>query len=311
VRALSESTGEILREHHGPPILAPSRYRMLLETMRPKQWTKNAFVLAGVVFSGRALEADAELRAWLTAAAFCLISSSAYLFNDIHDRHTDRLNPRTAGRPIARGDIGVRTAGVAAVLCALGAVVIAAAINWQTLATLAGYGVMQVAYSSGLKNVLFVDVMTIASGFLLRALAGLVCIHAEISPWLLLATGLLALFLALAKRRGELVALGASPTAQRPVLEHYSVALLDELIAVITPSILMVYALYGVLAAPTDAMLITLVFVLYGIFRVLYLIHHRSRVTEDPSVLALRDRPLMICILLWGISSGIITAVAS
>src|SRR5581483_8754763 len=153
--------------------------------------------------------------------------------------------------------------------------------------------------------------MSISAGFLLRALAGLLCVHAIISPWLLLATGLLALFIALAKRRGEVVALGDRPPTQRPVLAHYSVALLDELIAVVTPSTLMVYALYGVLGAATRLMLLTLPFVLYGIFRVLYLIHHQSSVTEDPSVLAVRDRPLLLCIVLWGVSAGVITALAT
>ena len=299
-----------LRQQGGPRIHSPTRYRMLLETMRPRQWTKNAFVLGGVVFSGRALEVDAELRAWFTLAAFCLISSAAYLLNDLRDRETDRLNPRTANRPIARGDIGPRTALVAAAGCTALALAAAAAMNWQTLAVVAGFAVLQAAYSNGLKHLLFIDVMTIAGGFLLRALAGLVCIDAELSPWLLLATGLLALFLGLAKRRGEMVALAGAQPTQRPVLAHYSLALLDELIAVVTPCIVMVYALYSVLAAPTDAMLVTLPFVIYGIFRVLYLIHHRSGVTEDPSVLATRDRPLMACIALWGVGAGVITLVA-
>ena len=291
--------------HYGPGILTVTRWAMLVETMRPRQWTKNLFVLAGIVFSGRVFEAEAELRAWVTFLAFCAISSFSYLLNDMMDRETDRLNPRTAGRPIARGDIGLKTAGIAAaglLVIALGA---AALVNLLTLAVVAGYAVLQVAYSNGLKHVLFVDVMSIASGFLLRALAGLVAIDAELSPWLLLATGLLALFLALAKRRAEVCATEAKA---RPVLEHYSVALLDELIAVVTPSILIVYALYGVLGAPSDAMLITLPFVLYGIFRVLYLIHHRSESTEDPSTLALKDRPLLTCIVLWGICAGIVQA---
>jgi 4-hydroxybenzoate polyprenyltransferase len=297
--------------HTGPSQLSPTRYVMLLETMRPKQWAKNAFVLAGVIFSGRALELDAEIAAWTTLVAFCAVSSATYLINDLRDRETDRLNPRTARRPIARGDIGPRTALVATFACMIVAAGLALAVNVETLGVVGGYAVLQLGYSFGLKHVLFVDVMTIAAGFLARALAGLVAIDAVISPWLLLATGLLALFLGLTKRRAEVVQLGAAPPTQRPVLAHYSVALLDELIAVVTPSILMVYALYGVLGAESDAMLITLPFVLYGIFRVLYLIHHgsRSAETEDPSVIAIRDRPLLICILLWGISAGIITAV--
>jgi 4-hydroxybenzoate polyprenyltransferase len=297
--------------HMGPPVTSPTRYRMLLETMRPKQWTKNAFVLAGVVFSGRALELDSQLRAWTTFVAFCAISAATYLVNDVRDRETDRLNPRTAKRPIARGDIGIRTALLAAAGCGVLALGLAALVNWETTATVAGYAVLQLAYTTWFKHELFVDVMSIAAGFLLRAFAGLVCIKAEISPWLLLATGLLALFIALAKRRGEVVALGDAPPTQRPVLAHYSVPLLDELIAVITPSTLMVYALYGVLGAKSDAMLLTLPFVLYGIFRVLYLIHHKSTSTQDPSVLALSDGPLRVCIVLWAVAAGIITAVST
>jgi 4-hydroxybenzoate polyprenyltransferase len=294
--------------HHGPSRLSPTRYQMLLETMRPRQWTKNAFVLGGVLFSGHALDASAELRSWLTFVAFCAISATSYLVNDVRDRETDRLSPRTAGRPIARGDIGIRTALIAAAGCGALALAIAALVNWQTVLVVVGYAILQLAYSAWLKHLLFIDVMSIASGFLLRGFGGLVCIHAIISPWLLLATGLLALFIALAKRRGEVMALGGQPPSQRPVLAHYSIALLDELIAVVTPSILMVYALYGVLGAPSRLMLLTLPFVLYGIFRVLYLIHHQSSETQDPSVLALRDRPLAICIVMWAIAAGVIAA---
>lgn len=281
--------------------------------MRPRQWIKNAFVLAGVIFSGKALDADAQLAAWITFAAFCAASSATYLVNDVRDRETDLLNPRTAGRPIARGDLTPRMAVAAAVLLAATAAGLAALVNLATLGIVAGYAALQAGYSFGLKHVLFVDVMTIASGFLLRATAGLVAIDVELSPWLLLATGLLALFLGLTKRRAEVVALGGMPPTQRPVLAHYSVALLDELIAVVTPSILMVYALYGVLGAKSDAMLATLPFVLYGIFRVLYLIHHgdRSTETEEPSVIAIRDLPLLVCILLWAVSAGIVAAVTT
>lgn len=280
---------------------------MLLQAMRPRQWTKNLFVFAGIVFSGRVLEADAELRTWSTFAAFCLMSSAAYLINDVHDRDVDRVNPRTANRPIARGDLSPRRAIALAIACAAVALAIAALVNWETLATLGAFALLQLAYSAFLKHVQFVDVMTISAGFVTRALAGPLCIDAELSPWLVLATGLLALFLALTKRRSEIVALGEDSPAQRRVLAHYSTGLLDELIAVVTPSIVMVYAIYCVLAAPTDLMLSTLPFVLYGIFRMLFLIHHRSETTEDPSVLAVRDRPLLACVVLWGVVAGAIT----
>ena len=261
--ATEQTTPVAAAPHHGPKTLTVTRYRMLLETMRPKQWTKNAFVLGGLVFSGRALELEAEVKAWVTFVAFCAVSSAVYLINDLNDRETDRLNPRTAGRPIARGDIGPRTAviatgGLLVVACGL-----SAAVNLGTLGVVAGYGVLQFAYTFRLKHILFVDVMTIASGFLARALAGLVAIDAELSPWLLLETGLLALFLGLTKRRAEVIQLGDREPTQRPVLAHYSIALLDELIAVVTPSILMVYAIYAVIGASSEVMLVTLPFVLY------------------------------------------------
>jgi 4-hydroxybenzoate polyprenyltransferase len=284
---------------------------LVVVTMRPRQWTKNAFVLGGLVFSGDALQLEPQLRAWTTCLAFCLMSGATYLLNDALDAETDRLNPRTAGRPIARGDLAVRTALVAAGVSAVAALGLAALINWKTLATLGGFMVLQFAYSKWLKHVLFVDVMAISAGFVLRAFAGLVCIPVEISPWLLLCTGLLALFLGLSKRRAEAVALGGTAHPQRPVLESYSVALLDELISVVTPSILVAYALYTVLGSKSgDAMLLTVPFVLYGIFRVLWLIHHRPATTEEPAVAVWRDRPLLICILLWGLTAALISVIA-
>ena len=152
--------------------------------------------------------------------------------------------------------------------------------------------------------------MAVAAGFVLRAYAGLVAIDVEISEWLLLCTGLLALFLGFGKRRGEVVALGGSVHPQRPVLEQYSVALVDELIAVVTPSIIVAYSLYAVLGARSQAMLLTVPFVMYGVFRVLYLIHHGSRLPDDPTVVVWQDRPLQVCIVLWGLSAGLISALS-
>jgi 4-hydroxybenzoate polyprenyltransferase len=284
---------------------------LVLETMRPRQWTKNVFVLAGLVFAGKVLDPGAQLNAWTVAIAFCLISGATYLVNDAADAETDKLNPRTARRPIARGDLSTRTAWVAAAIASAVALAMAAAINWQSLAVLAGFLVLQLSYSQGLKHVLFLDVMIIASGFVLRALAGLVAIDTIISEWLLLCTGLLALFIGLAKRRGEAVAIGGKAHPQRPVLESYSVTLLDELIAVVTPSILVVYALYAAIGARAGSiMLVTLPFVLYGIFRVLYVIHHRNG-AEEPELIVWRDRPLLICVALWGATSAIISVIAN
>jgi 4-hydroxybenzoate polyprenyltransferase len=284
--------------------------QLVLETMRPKQWVKNAFVFGGLLYSGEFVEPSSVVTALAVFAAFCLASGAAYLINDAVDAKTDRLNPRTAARPIARGELPVRTAITAGISAALVALAITALVNWETLATLAGFLALQVAYSLFLKHQLFVDVMAVAAGFVLRAYAGLVAIDVEISEWLLLCTGLLALFLGLGKRRGEAVALGGQAHPQRPVLEEYSVDLIDELIAVVTPSIIVAYSLYAVLAARSQAMLLTVPFVLYGVFRVLYLIHHRARVPEDPTTVVWSDRPLQVCILLWGVSAATISALS-
>ncbi len=283
---------------------------LVVETMRPRQWTKNVFVLAGLVFSGEVLQPAAQAAAWAVALSFCLASGATYLLNDAGDAYTDRLNPRTAGRPVARGDLSPVAARTAAAVSALVALALAATVNWESLAVLGGYLAMQIGYSAGLKHVLFVDVMIIAGGFVLRALAGLVAIETVISEWLLLCTGLLALFIGLAKRRAEALAGDGRSHPQRPVLDGYSVKLLDELIAVVTPAILVVYALYAVIGARAGSvMLTTLPFVLYGIFRVLFLIHHRGG-AEEPELIVWQDRPLLVCILCWALLSGVIGAIA-
>jgi len=284
--------------------------RLVVEGMRPRQWVKNAFVFGGVLYSGQFVEAAPLATAAAVFVAFCLASGAAYLVNDAVDAETDRLNPRTASRPIARGELAPRTAIAAGVVVALAAIGITALVNWQTLVTMAGFLALQFAYSTFLKHQLFIDVMAVAAGFVARAYAGLVAIDVEISEWLLLCTGLLALFLGFGKRRGEVVALGGSAHPQRPVLEQYSVALVDELIAVVTPSIIVAYSLYAVLAARSQVMLLTVPFVMYGVFRVLFLIHHGSRLPDDPTVVVWQDRPLQVCIVLWGISAGLISALS-
>jgi 4-hydroxybenzoate polyprenyltransferase len=287
-----------------------SNLALLLEAMRPKQWIKNLFVLAGLAFAGKVTDAESVGLALAAFAAFCLTSGATYLLNDVRDAEADRHNPRTASRPIARGDLSPGLALGAAALAAAVALGATALVNWQTLAVLGGFVLLQLAYSHGLKHVLFLDVMAIAAGFVLRAAAGGLAIDVPISSWLLLCTGLLAVFLGFTKRRAEAVALGGSEQPRRPVLDHYSVGLLDELIAVVTPSTVVVYAIYAVTGAHTHWMLLTLPFVLYGVFRVLFLIHHGGRVTEEPAVIVYRDRPLLACVVLWGITAATIAAIA-
>jgi 4-hydroxybenzoate polyprenyltransferase len=307
---------EAEREVEGVPAPDPRAGRkpvplLLLEAMRPKQWIKNTFVLAGLAFAGKSLDLDAVAAAFSVAFAFCLCSGATYLLNDARDAEADRHNPRTASRPIARGDLSPSLALFAAGLSAAAGIGIAALVNWQSAAVLGGYILLQLAYSHGLKHVLFVDVMAIAAGFVLRAAAGGLAIEVPISQWLLLCTGLLAVFLGFTKRRGEAVALGGTAQPKREVLDHYSVGLLDELIAVVTPSTVVVYSIYAAIGSQTHWMLLTVPFVMYGIFRVLYLIHHHSAVTEEPAVVVYRDRPLLICVALWGVCAATIAAIAS
>lgn len=284
---------------------------LLFETARPKQWIKNAFVLAALVFSGDLFNADYQLYSWLAVAAFCMASSATYLLNDALDAETDRQNPRTANRPIARGDLSVATAFTFSGLLAGGGLALAFIANWQTLLVVGVYFVMQLLYSKWLKHVLFLDVMVIASGFVLRVLAGGTATGVHLSEWLIICTGLLALFLGLGKRRGEAIALGGGSHPQRPVLEHYSLKLLDELISVITPATLVAYVIYTAIGAESRWMMLTIPFVIYGIFRVLYLIHYDadSGQSEDPSNLATRDLPLVICLVLWVTAAGFVTVI--
>jgi 4-hydroxybenzoate polyprenyltransferase len=285
--------------------------RLVLEGMRPRQWSKNAFVLAGLVFSGDFVELGSVAIALVVTATFCLMSGAAYLLNDVADVETDRYNPRTASRPVARGALATGTAARAAICVGAVALAAAAAVNWETLVTLLGFAILQLAYSKWLKHLLFVDVMAISAGFTLRAFAGMISIHVDVSEWLLLCTALLALFLSLGKRRAEAVALAGTNHPQRRVLESYSVGLIDELIMVVTPATLVFYCVYAVGAAKSSAMLLTVPFVLYGIFRMLYMIHHGDGVSEDPATTVWRDRPLQVCIVAWALTAGIITLIVT
>jgi 4-hydroxybenzoate polyprenyltransferase len=285
--------------------------RLVLEGMRPRQWLKNAFVLGGLMFSGTVTDPEKAAPALAVFATFCLASGATYLFNDVVDADSDRHNPRTASRPVARGALSQRAALTAAVVVAVMALAGTALVDLYALLCLAGFVGLQIAYSLKLKHVLFLDVMALAAGFVLRALAGLVPLHVGISEWLLLCTGLLALVLALGKRRTEVVALGGAANPHRPVLDQYSVSLVDELLTVVTPSTVVAYCLYAAIGAKTQLMLLTVPFVLYGVFRILYLLHYRSTLPEDPSVAVLDDAPLLACVALWGLTAGTISVIAS
>jgi 4-hydroxybenzoate polyprenyltransferase len=278
----------------------------LIRSLRPGQWTKNLLVFAGLIFGEKLLDPNAAGRAAAAFGIFCLLSSTVYLVNDVRDREADRLHPVKAKRPIASGALGVTTAVAAAVLLAA---VSAGAAFWLSytfgLVALAYLGLLT-AYSFVLKHVVIVDVLVLAGGFVLRAAAGAVAVGVDFSHWLLLLTLLGALFLALSKRRAELVALAGGAGAHRKSLAQYSPYLLDQMIGVVTASTLLAYAFYTihpetVAKFGTDRLLWTVPFPLYGIFRYLYLVHQREG-GGNPSDTLLDDRPILACVALWGLA---------
>src|SRR6266850_1993167 len=251
----------------------------VLVSLRPRQWVKNLFVFAGLVF-GQRLFTPAVWPALGAFVIFCGLSGAAYLVNDVADRDQDRLHPKKRERPVA-----------------------AARISTSVLLVAVAYVVLLTAYSLWLKHVVIVDVLTVAVGFVLRALAGTLAIDVDVSGWLLICTSLIALFLALGKRRHEYLALGAEAARHRPILAEYTAGLLDQMIAVVTASTVTAYALYTmspetVAKFHTQLLPVTLPFVLYGIFRYLYLLYRRQ-LGGNPSELFLNDRALLINTACW------------
>lgn len=288
-----------------------SKALSLLVSLRPSQWTKNLIVFAALLFGQRGagpafVDPDAIGRAIAAFAIFCGLSGVVYLINDVADREKDRVHPLKRRRPIAAGAVSPGLAlGTAAVLAAaalIGAFALRPAFALVALA----YVSLLALYSGPLKHVVIIDVLTIAIGFVLRAVAGAVAIDVRIDHWLLILTILLALFLALSKRRHELVMLADGATGHRPILEEYSPYLLDQMIAVVTASTLVTYVISTVSDETvqkyhTDYLGLTLVFPLYGIFRYLYLVHQKEG-GGSPSDMLLNDRPLLLCVALWAVS---------
>lgn len=278
----------------------------LLRSLRPHQWTKNLFVFAGLIFSQRLFDPQAAGTAAAAFVVFCALSGVVYLINDIRDRDADRRHPSKSRRPIASGALAPSTATTAAVVIGLAAITAGFWINREFGIVSVTYLALLTLYSISLKHIVILDVLTIAGGFVLRALGGAVAIEVEFSHWLLLLMLLLALFLALSKRRAELVTLADDATGHRPSLAEYSPYLLDQMIGVVTASTLLAYAFYTispdtVAKFGTDRLLWTVPFPLYGIFRYLYLVHKREG-GGNPSDLLLTDRPLLACVALWGLA---------
>jgi 4-hydroxybenzoate polyprenyltransferase len=282
----------------------------LLSSLRPGQWTKNLLVFAGLLFGRRLFDPAAVADATAAFAIFCALSGAVYLVNDIADRDTDRRHPLKAKRPLASGALPVSVAVVAAILLIVGGLAGAFVIGQQFGCVAAGYLALLVLYSLTLKHIVILDALTIAIGFVLRAVAGAFAIDVEISEWLLVCTILLALFIALAKRRHELVLLADGAIGHRPILGEYSAYLLDQMIAVVTASTLVAYIFYTISPETqekfgTALLELTIPFPIYGIFRYLYLVHRREG-GGSPAELLLTDRPLLACVALWALSVAFI-----
>jgi 4-hydroxybenzoate polyprenyltransferase len=303
---------ELAPIHIPAPVRAPDRSVALnlLISLRPGQWTKNLFVFAGVLFGRRLLDPGAVALSVAAFVVFCALSGVVYLLNDVADRQSDARHPIKAHRPIASGALSTRTALAAATAIAVVAFVAAWWIGGRFFFVAASYVALLALYSGVLKHVVIIDVLTIAIGFVLRVSAGAVAIDVPMSHWLFVCTILLALFLALSKRRHELVLLADGAIGHRRILQEYSPYLLDQMIGVVTASTLMAYIFYATDAETaqkfgTSMLGLTIPFPLYGIFRYLYLVHQKEG-GGSPSEMLLNDRPLLLCVALWVAAVAII-----
>jgi 4-hydroxybenzoate polyprenyltransferase len=286
----------LTREH-------PSSWRDLLKLLRPTQWSKNGVLFAALIFSKHLFDTGAVALVSLAFLCFCAMASGAYVMNDVRDCERDRQHPLKALRPLPSGRVRRSTATALAIALMVVGVLGAASLGrgFATLAVL--YLLLQVAYTFWLKEVVILDVFAIASGFVIRAVAGGVVIQVPVSPWIIICTFLLMSFLGFSKRRHELVLLEARATDHRTSLREYSPYFLDQMIAVLTASTVVAYAIWT--ASPevirklgTDKLYLTIPFVLFGIFRYLYLVHQREE-GGNPTQLLLSDAPLLVDLLLW------------
>ncbi|MCP4360091.1 MAG: decaprenyl-phosphate phosphoribosyltransferase [Chloroflexi bacterium] len=277
----------------------------LLKTMRPRQWPKNGFVFVALFFDAKLLEPIYLLRTIAAFILLCLMSSAVYLMNDLGDIESDRQHPTKRYRPLPAGELNPTVAAVAAVLFAVGSLAAGYLLSPTFALILLIYILSQILYTFWLKNVVLFDVMIVALGFVLRIAAGVAVVDVErFSPWLYLFGGFLALFLVLGKRRHELILLGQDASKHRKILQEYNLEFIDKLLGLVTTSVLVFYSLYTFLAEglpDNHAMMLTIPFLLYGIFRYMYLIHvrHEGGAPED---IALRDRPLQATIVLFAMT---------
>lgn len=282
--------------------------KAMLISARPKQWAKNGLLLLGLVFSRSLSHPDLVMKASLAMVDFCLLASATYLINDLMDVEKDRLHPVKRGRPIASGRMTPFTAAAMSIVLLVVSLALAVALGGPYAFSAGIYLLLTLSYSVWLKHVVILDVLVVAAGFVIRAAAGAVVIGVPISPWLYVCTMLGALFLVFCKRRHELVLLEASAASHRRILGEYSIQLLDQMISVVTSATVIAYSLYTFSAEnlpKNSAMMLTIPFLLYGIFRYLYLIHVKG-VGGSPEELLFTDRPLLATVFGWGVVSTLI-----
>lgn len=282
-----------------------SKFAALFSAMRPKQWIKNGFIFVPLLFDRKLFDVRYFLATLAGFGLLCLISSAVYLINDLTDLEADRAHPVKRKRPLPSGRLPVGLATGAAVALPLVAIPLGYVLKPGFTAILATYLVMQIAYSFSLKHVVLIDVMIIAAGFLLRVASGVVLVDVvRFSPWLYIFTTMLALFMGFGKRRHELILLQEDANNHRAILDQYTIKLLDEMIVIVTATTILTYALYTFSAEglpENHSMMLSVPFVIYGIFRYLYLIHVKGE-GGAPDEIALRDRPLQAAVALWGIT---------
>ncbi len=282
-----------------------NQLRLILKTMRPKQWLKNVFVFAALVFDRQLIAVGSLLITLAAAALFCLASSLVYIINDLADIESDRQHPSKQNRPLASGQLSQRTAIVSAVILGLATFPTAFILDSSLGLVITGYFILMLAYSLWFKHLPLIDVIIIAAGFVLRVAAGVLIIETErFSPWLFVATTFLALFIGLGKRRAEIELLETDAPNHRRVLDGYTLELLDQLLTIVLSTTLMTYCLYTFSAAIIPGgyhMMLTIPFVIYGLFRYLYLvrIEHFGGAPEE---IVIRDRPMQATIALWGLT---------
>jgi 4-hydroxybenzoate polyprenyltransferase len=290
--------------------------RAALVALRPRQWTKNLLLFAGIVFAAEIADPGRWLAAGIAFVAWCAASSAAYLLNDVRDAADDRRHPVKRRRPIARGELSVRAAVVLALVLCLLALALVALLGPASVLCLLAFLGLQAAYTLLLKDLVLVDVVVIATLFVLRSAAGAIAVDVRISPWLLVCTGLLALFLALGKRRAELVLVagagagrgGAGPAPTRRALAGYDLALVDQLITVVAGATIVTYALYTFAARDSRALMVTIPLVVLGVFRYLLLLHRTTR-GEEPENVLLEDRATLVLVAVWAIACATILVI--